>query len=603
MFAWVIARIIRAHYLPGYALMRLLPALLLLVLALPCAASLRAEGDAGKAADVQPVALSADDFRDQVVAYVRAQTGHRLLGSAAPDAAALDARWSRPFREKQWRLRVSAYRQGELRGAGTATATTLAEALDRASAAASADLIGAPDAAAQLAATRFLVVFDYLPDRRFAMVEADGHGREWIGDRVILRRFDAAALAAQITAGKRYLLRMQDARWHAWFRHYDAPTDRSDQRLRTIYTASALLTLFRLHEQQPDPEIARIIAPTLAFLHSMQLPDGAQAGALRYSINTATGDKGCRLMVGTASKTIFTLLHLYQTRGGRAELRAAERAGDWLLGRVEADGRVQPKLVCTANGGWRVSGRQSFLYSGQVLSALSRLYAVTRAPRYYAAAGRIAGRMRAELDRQQGFVGDDYRAPNSISTSWVAMALDDYAAVDPQPGYARAIDRAMAAVQWRQIRDPRDAFDHGRFLDTMSSSGNGWINEVLGQLRASCRERGQSDCDRYLGAMLASGRWLVQNSYTPANSLKLPNPARAEGGAIGSIRAGTVRTDAVCHALNGLLALARAKADDPGVWLDLPERRFDETLILLREIPRAGGAVGPAADSADAGSG
>jgi hypothetical protein len=145
----------------------------------------------------------------------------------------------------------------------------------------------------------------------------------------------------------------------------------------------------------------------------------------------------------------------------------------------------------------------------------------------------------------------------------------------------------MTQVLWRQILDSADRFDHGRFLDTMSSSGNGWINEVIGALQLSCIARGQPRCDRYLAPMVASSRWLLQNSYNAANSLLLVNPPRAEGGMIGSIRRSAVRTDAVGHALNGLLSLALAKHGDPGPWLQMPERRFDEVLILLRALDLA----------------
>jgi hypothetical protein len=532
------------------------------------------------------VPLRAEDFRDDVIRFVRATANHLVLGLAAPAAGLLDQRWSTPYRYKQWGLTVTAYRGGQVVGSGAASELTIAPALQRATERALTALATAGDGASVLEQIRFLVSFNYLPDGHYDVLEYQGRGLQWQGERTIVSQIDAASLNAQIEASKRYLLRMQNPARHAWFRLYEALDDHEGSSLRTIYTASSLLSLIKLNKLHPDAAIQRIIAPTGAFLHSMQLRQGPQAGALFYAMNPETGDTGCRLMAGTASKTIFTWLQMHREGLDEEALPAARRAGDWLLQLVQNDGQVWPKVMCDGDG-WKVSREQSFLYSGQVLAALSRLYAVTGDQRYYAAATRIADRTVAQLDAQNGFVGDDYRVPNSISTSWVAQSLNDYAEINPDARYRDAIERAMTQVLWRQIQDRGNRFDHGRFLDTMSSSGNGWINEVLGVLYPSCVERGRANCQRYLDAMVASSRWLLQNSYNAQNSVLLPNPGRAEGGMIGSIRRYSVRTDAVGHALNGLLSLAIAKAEDPGPWLQLPERRFDEVLILLRSRDEA----------------
>lgn len=543
--------------------------------------SARGDGPGAGSPGAAIAPLRGEAFRDDVVRFVRETAEHLMLGRAEPESLAIEERWSSRFRCKQWRLHVSAYEHGTIVGEGTAAAPVMVHALRQATEQAIGGFKGTRDAAQRLRALRFLVAFDYLPDRRYAFIEHAGRGLELTGGRVALRRLDIAGVVAGLDAGKRYLLRMQHPQRHGWFQTYDALNDRGGSRLRTIYTASSLLGLLRLQRLRPDPAIARVVEPTAAFLLSMQLQDGPQAGAFRYSMDALTGEKNCRLMAGTASKTIFTLLALHREYGGATYLQAARRAGDWLLTLVEPDGRVRPKVVCRGEG-WSVSHRQSVLYSGQVLSALSRLHAETRDPRYYHAATRIAERTVAELARHHDFVGDDYRAPNSISTSWVAMSLSDYAAINDDPLYRDAVDRAAAQVLRRQIRDERDVFDHGRFLDTMSTSGNGWVVEVLGELHRTCLRRARPDCGRLRDAMVAGSRWLLQNAYNAGNSFDIPNPARAEGGMIGSIRLKEVRTDAVGHGLNGLIDVAGAMGTDARPWIELPERRFDETLVLLR---------------------
>ncbi len=580
------------HIFGGIVAMRRVFAAVALGLALLPWHSARGDGPGAGSAGAAIAPLRADAFRDDVVRFVRETAEHLALGRAEPESQAIEARWSSRYRLKQWGVSVAAYERGAVVGEGMATSQAMVDALRQAAGQAVAGFRGTRDAAQRLRALRFLVAFDYLPDRRYAFIEHAGRGLELTGNRVALRRLDAAGVAAGLDAGKRYLLRMQHPERHGWFQKYDALHDRGGSRLRTIYTASSLLSLLRLQRLRPDPAIARVVEPTAAFLLSMQVQDGPQAGAFRYSMDVLTGEKNCRLMAGTASKTIYTLLALHREYGGATYLRAARRAGDWLLTLAEPDGRVIPKVVCRGEG-WSVSRRQSFLYSGQVLSALSRLHAATRDPRYYRAATRIAERTVAELARQHDFIGDDYRAPNSISTSWAAMSLSDYAAVNDDPVYLDAIDRAAAQVLWRQIRDEGDVFDHGRFLDTMSTSGNGWVVEVLGELHRACLERRRPDCGRFRDAMVAGSRWLLQNAYNAANSFDIPNPARAEGGMIGSILQKQVRTDAVGHGLNGLMNVAGAMGTDPRPWIELPERRFDETLTLLRTRSASEPDAGP----------
>src|SRR5690606_32563053 len=91
------------------------------------------------------------------------------------------------------------------------------------------------------------------------------------------------------------------------------------------------------------------------------------------------------------------------------------------------DGRVSSELELEVDGTWRVTERESVLYTGQVLSALSRLYEATGDARYLDGAARTAGRLVAKVEREGCYLGDDYREPNPISSSWAILSLFEFA--------------------------------------------------------------------------------------------------------------------------------------------------------------------------------
>ncbi|WP_019217891.1 glycoside hydrolase family 76 protein [Legionella tunisiensis] len=274
-------------------------------------------------------------------------------------------------------------------------------------------------------------------------------------------------------------------------------------------------------------------------------------------------------------------MELYRFYHDEAYLTAAIRAGDWLLTMVKDDGHVVSGVRCKLDH-WNYNQKQSFLYSGQVLSALSRLYLTTNDQRYYDAASKIAKHMAIAANKQGDFVGDDFRTPNTISTSWVLMALIDYSKINNTPLYHKVISKAASAILARQIHDRHDAYNHGRYLDTMATSGNGWINEVMGELHQFCLSQGRSDCKQYRDAMILTSRWLLQNAYTEASSYDVKNPSQAIGGFMRDFVSQTIRTDAVCHGVNSLISLLTMIGQQNQHLITLAERPFEETIGLLR---------------------
>ncbi len=520
-------------------------------------------------------------FRDDIMLFVKQVAANDLANEETPVNAKMDEHWYNGGHTIiNWAMSVSIYSNGERVGMGATNEQSLSKGLIKATKKA---LKEAHLDANTLKNARFKVAFYYPPDsRQYAIIDNDEQSAELIGNINPVRVMDTALLKERILAEKAYLLRMEDPEMHAFFKRYDAKTDKHETDVRTIYTASTLFTLLKINSAFPDPVIEKEIVPMGEFLLMMQEKTGKNAGAFHYSYNKATKEKDNRFVVGTASKTIFTLLLLNERTHEPKYLNAAIAAGNWLMTKVDADGRVNPVLRFRKDKKkWNQLKKQSFLYSGQVLSALSRLYNVTKDKAYYDKATLIADRFLAHVKKEGAFVGDDFRSPNSVSTSWMVMSLTDYAKINPAPAYRETITRCSAELLARQANDTDDAFNNGRVVDLISASGNGWVNEVMTVLYPFCIKEKMPGCDGYKQFIVNSSRWLMQNVYTPVNSFAIKNPANANGGAIPNFLGVTVRTDAVCHGGNSLVGLLEIVGPQEQVYKTLPEMSFEEVLTLL----------------------
>jgi len=394
-----------------------------------------------------------------------------------------------------------------------------------------------------------------------ALVEFEGRALAVVGDVTVVESVDRDRILATVRAQREYLLRQIDPTRHGFFKVYSARQDRRQERLRVTYTASGLWTLLQLRDLEPDPRIDALIEPVAGFLLSMQVAEGEHAGAFYYSVDPKTDSKRERYVVGTVAKTIFTLVELHRRTQEPRYLEAARRAGDWLLTRVRPDGQVIPVTARSLSSGeWTTIARQSVLYSAEALSALSQLARVTGERTYRRAATRIADRLIAQGEANGYVYGDDFRAPNTISTSWVAMALLDYTRVVRDRRAERTLFTVAHQVQSRQMDVKHDLLEHGRYFDTWSTSGNGWMNEVLVPVYERCIATRQPRCEVFRANLDRSARWLIQNTYSAENAFHIPNPTRALGGSIRNARVEQIRTDAVCHVANSLIGMLRLPA-------------------------------------------
>ena len=134
-------------------------------------------------------------------------------------------------------------------------------------------------------------------------------------------------------------------------------------------------------------------------------------------------------------------------------------------------------------------------------------------------------------------------------------------------------------------------YRHGRWQASLSSSGNGWLAEVLSELYLDCPGGDPDDCARFQSAVVLLFRLLMQYTYSPENSFVVRDPAMARGGLFWNTQERYVRTDSVCHAMNAYVFMVDQLAS--GVLVELPEPPLAERLGLAA---RSGWVADPAGE-------
>ncbi len=423
--------------------------------------------------------------------------------------------------------------------------------------------------------SRFLIEAGALDGEMFSLIEHEGRAEELKGGVVPVRLVTRDILEQKIEQSKEYLFRVIHPQEGGVYKYYYPDRDEFDNSLRTTYTSTLLYSLLKIDDFKTDKRIGEQVRKTTDFVFSMQEQEKEKAvGAFHYSLNLEKNEKDYHFVVGTNSKTIYTLLELYQNTGEEKYLSAARKSADWLLTMQGQDGRMR-SYIRYESGKWYHSTKYSVLYNGQVLSALSRIYRATGEEKYLTGAGRIADNFRETVERQGCYVGDDYRVENPISSSWLIMSLMDYYLASGEENYRDIVFQCSDDLLKRQLRNENDILDYGRWPGAYSTSGNGWICEVFSEVYNFCQEQKQVNCAQYKEPVVRVARWIMERSYTPANSYFLNND-KALGGAFWNRQEHYIRTDSVAHAVNGYVNIVDSL--EPGLLLRLDGEPYTKLL-------------------------
>ena len=351
-------------------------------------------------------------------------------------------------------------------------------------------------------------------------------------------------LKDKIEKGKQFLYRMEDPDYHGFHKYYYAETDSLEQRLHTVYSASIIYTFLYIYDYDKDEEILIRLDEWADFLLFMQETDknSPRYGAFSYSYFLDAKEKEERYVVGTSALSIFTLLRLYEITGKQKYLDSAEITGNWIISMQRQDGVVKPYTRYNGEE-WVYGNKLSLLYNGQCLSALSKLYEATEDKKYYDSGKKIADLFASKYEAAgRSYIVGEYRAKNPISNTWLVMSLMDFYKASKIDYYKDIVFELSHQIISSQL-------DDGRIDGAYSTSGNGWISEVITDTYAFCLQEQRTGCEEYKKAALEIMKWIIARTYTKDSSL--PNPQKAEGGVFWNMSETYIRTDSVCHALNG----------------------------------------------------
>jgi len=511
--------------------------------------------------------------------------------------------------EGNWELDITLYHEGEIKGAGGSKGKDEILSLTLEEATRNALEEAQPEFTKEdLEEVRFLITFYYplhfftpvdnlfqlIPrfeydysrsfchdDLPFSFIEYNGEGKELMEGLVIIRSLDKELMLQKIEQGKEFLFRAMHEDEYGFYKRYDTLNDNFGNRLHTVYSASIIYTFLKIYDFDQDERILEDIPKWGDFLLSMQSKDEETYGAFHYSYYPSSGTKEERFPVGTTALSIFTLLDLYQRTGDSKYLESAKLGGDWLTTMQKPDGTMYASYRYQSSGGeWVYGELESLLYNGQVLSALSRLYIITGETRYYDAAESIAQHFSARVEEEGCYLGDDYRWKNPISSAWIVMSLLDFYQINQDDYYKDMILKCGGELLERQAKDINHPLYHGSWYRAYSTSGNGWLAEVMMEMYRFCQDQNVDGCDKYKEAIIRVIRWVIQNTYSEENTFFLKEPQKAIGGIFWNYENRYVRTDSLCHALNAYAGMMDDWED--GTLFSLPENPIGVTLSQLR---------------------
>jgi len=381
--------------------------------------------------------------------------------------------------------------------------------------------------------------------------EKTKESKEVRDDIVLISQLDKSLISEKIEQGKDFLLRMEEG--GGFHKYYYPLEDKLEPRLHTPYSASIVLTFFYYLDFKEDQKILENLPKYGEFLLSMQNKEKKHFGAFHYSFFLKKKEKEKKFVVGTTALTIFTLLKFYDFTGEEKYLEAAKLGGDWLMTMQENDGKMRA-YVRFSDGKWLYGKKESLLYEGQVLTALSRLYSATKEEKYKITAQKIAERFYQKYEKERDYIQGEYRPKNPISNAWVVYSLREFYQIERKEKYKKVVFELAERILKDQ-RTKNDPLKRGSFKGVYSSSGVGWISEVMAETFRFCQKEQRKDCEKYKKAVIEAMRWIIQFTISKEKSQNLKNPERAIGSIFWSKDKKFVRTDIVCHALNSYLRI------------------------------------------------
>jgi hypothetical protein len=161
------------------------------------------------------------------------------------------------------------------------------------------------------------------------------------------------------------------------------------------------------------------------------------------------------------------------------------------------------------------------------------------------------------------------------------MSLLDFYKINEDEYYKNIIFESSSELLERQQLDVDEPLYYGTWERAYSTSGNGWLAEVMMEMYKFCQEQNIKECDKYKEAAIKVTWWIIQNTYSAENTFFLKEPQKAIGGSFWNYENLYVRTDSVCHAVNAYVGIINDLED--GLLLSIPEEPFGAILEELKK--------------------
>jgi len=161
------------------------------------------------------------------------------------------------------------------------------------------------------------------------------------------------------------------------------------------------------------------------------------------------------------------------------------------------------------------------------------------------------------------------------------MSLLDFYKINHDEYYKNIIFKCSGELLERQREDVNNPLYYGCWDRTYTTSGNGWLAEVMVEMYKFCQEQNIGGCDKYKEAVIKVALWIIQNTYSEENTFFLKEPQKAIGGSFMNYEIKYVRTDSVCHAVNAYVGIINDLED--GLLLSIPEKPFKSILNELKK--------------------
>ena len=308
--------------------------------------------------------------------------------------------------------------------------------------------------------------------------------------------------------------------------------------------AGTTWAMFDLYQQIAEPALRDAAQRAVAYLVQSIRPCRHFGAPLQCVV-----ERG-QVKLGGQGLALVCLAKHAEVMATNEHLPLMQGMAEWIVRSQATNGRFSCHKASHHSG--TVSRFESGYYPGEAMLGLLRLYALDGEPRWLEAASRAAQWLIGVRDHGKTIARLDH-------DHWLLYALNELHRHAPSPAYLEHTRKLVQAITSTQHKAPGFADWHGGWYKPPRTTPTATRTEGLAAAYQLLRDHGGSheELAEIKTAIEAGLRFQLDNQYSPASSLYLPNPGRALGGFRGAHEQGEIRIDYVQHSLSAILLYLR----------------------------------------------